>query len=52
MSDNCLDKHEVVPKSSAPTPPEWYSERVGIGIDKHRIVPIVNVTWRLKSDGK
>ena len=42
----------VEPAHLAPTGPEWGSEHVGVGMDKHRPVPIVNVTWTIRSDGK
>ncbi|XP_062277513.1 interleukin-17 receptor A [Scomber scombrus] len=48
--NNCSDKHEVVPPLSAPTGPDWGSERVGIGMDKHRPVSILNVKWIIRSD--
>ncbi|XP_044211377.1 interleukin-17 receptor A isoform X1 [Thunnus albacares] len=48
--NNCSDKHMVEPAHLAPTGPEWGSEHVGVGMDKHRPVPIVNVTWTIRSD--
>ncbi|XP_077373411.1 interleukin-17 receptor A isoform X3 [Festucalex cinctus] len=50
MSDNCTDKSKVVPRQSAPTPPEWGPDCVGIGKDDHVSVLIMNITWRLRSD--
>lgn len=52
MSDNCSDKRVVEPRHCAPTGPEWGPEHVGVGMDKLRLVPTVNVTWRLQSDGE
>ncbi|XP_061678183.1 interleukin-17 receptor A-like [Syngnathoides biaculeatus] len=51
MSDNCTDERKVVPRQSAPTAPEWGPYSVGIGQDNHVPVPVMNVTWTLRSDG-
>ncbi|XP_061534031.1 interleukin-17 receptor A isoform X5 [Phycodurus eques] len=48
---NCTNKPKVVPRQSAPTSPEWGPDYVGIGQDNHVPVPIINVTWKLRSDG-
>ncbi|XP_061534027.1 interleukin-17 receptor A isoform X2 [Phycodurus eques] len=47
---NCTNKPKVVPRQSAPTSPEWGPDYVGIGQDNHVPVPIINVTWKLRSD--
>ncbi|KAK2842502.1 hypothetical protein Q5P01_012702 [Channa striata] len=48
---NCSDKRMVVRTYQAPTGPEWHNnEQLGTGQDKHGLVPVVNVTWKLKAD--
>ncbi|KAM9816169.1 interleukin-17 receptor A [Syngnathus typhle] len=46
----CTGEYKVVPRQSAPTAPEWGLDCVGIGVDHRVYVPIMNVTWMLKSD--
>ncbi|XP_040895007.1 interleukin-17 receptor A [Toxotes jaculatrix] len=48
MPENCSEKRMVV--QLAPTGPEWCPHHVGVGTDKHLKFPIMNVTWKLKSD--
>ncbi|XP_070687003.1 interleukin-17 receptor A [Pempheris klunzingeri] len=48
---NCSSKRMVVLVQNAPTGPEWDSERVGVWMDKHGPVSVLNVTWKIKSDG-
>ncbi|XP_071350477.1 interleukin-17 receptor A [Trachinotus anak] len=45
---NCSDKPVVI--QLAPTGPDWGPENIGVGLDKHGTVPVMNVTWKLKSD--
>uniref|UniRef100_A0A3B4Y9Y7 Interleukin-17 receptor A-like n=1 Tax=Seriola lalandi dorsalis TaxID=1841481 RepID=A0A3B4Y9Y7_SERLL len=47
--NNCSDKRVVVQR--APTSPDWGPEHVGVEMDKHGTVPVMNVQWKLKSDG-
>uniref|UniRef100_A0A668A5N6 SEFIR domain-containing protein n=1 Tax=Myripristis murdjan TaxID=586833 RepID=A0A668A5N6_9TELE len=48
---NCSDKRMVVPRHLAPTQPEWGPEHVGVGMDEHGLLPIMNVTWKISSNG-
>lgn len=50
MSGNCSEKRMVV--KEAPSGPEWYSEHMGIWMDEHVPVSVMNITWRLKANGK
>lgn len=50
MLDNCSDKPMAIQR--APSDPDWGPVHVGVGMDKHGAVPVMNVTWNLKSDGK
>lgn len=52
MSENCSDNHTVVRRQLAPTGPEWGPEHVGLWMDKHETVSVLNVTWKIKADGK
>jgi len=52
MSDNCSDKRMVVPRGRAPVGPEWDAEHVGVWMDEHGPLSVVNVTWQIKGDGK
>ncbi len=52
MSDNCSDKRMVERRRLAPTGPEWEPEHVGVWMDKRELVSVVNVTWKIKADGK
>lgn len=52
MSDNCSDKRMVAPRIHAPKGPEWDGEHVGVWMDKHGPVSVMNVTWKIYSDGK
>lgn len=52
MSENCSDTRVVAPRDRAPVGPEWDPEHVGVWMDEHGPVPVVNVTWKIKSDGK
>ena len=52
MSDNCSDKDTVVRRELAPTGPEWVSDAVGLWMDKHGLFSVMNVTWRIKPNGK
>uniref|UniRef100_A0A3B4VLY3 Interleukin-17 receptor A-like n=1 Tax=Seriola dumerili TaxID=41447 RepID=A0A3B4VLY3_SERDU len=47
--NNCSDKSVVAQR--APTSPDWGPEHVGVEMDKHGTVPVMNVQWKLKSDG-
>ncbi|XP_029909395.1 interleukin-17 receptor A isoform X2 [Myripristis murdjan] len=47
---NCSDKRMVVPRHLAPTQPEWGPEHVGVGMDEHGLLPIMNVTWKISSN--
>ncbi|XP_075945485.1 interleukin-17 receptor A isoform X1 [Anarhichas minor] len=49
--NNCSDKRMTVPRVSAPIGPEWDSVNVGVWMDEHGPVPVVNMTWRIKGDG-
>lgn len=49
MPGNCSDKRVVV---RAPSAPEWGPQHFGVGVDEHGMVPVMNLTWKLKSDGK
>ncbi|XP_054633719.1 interleukin-17 receptor A [Dunckerocampus dactyliophorus] len=49
-SDNCSVKHAVVPRQRAPTGPEWGSEYLEVRLNNHLPVPVMNVTWTLRSD--
>ncbi|XP_054475571.1 interleukin-17 receptor A [Anoplopoma fimbria] len=49
--NNCSDQRMVVPRERAPIGPEWDSEHVGVWIDEHGPVSVVNVTWKIKTDG-
>lgn len=42
----------VVRQDAAPTGPEWNSKQIEIGWNKHRYVPVVKVSWKLKYDGE
>uniref|UniRef100_A0A3B4VLS8 Interleukin-17 receptor A-like n=1 Tax=Seriola dumerili TaxID=41447 RepID=A0A3B4VLS8_SERDU len=46
--NNCSDKSVVAQR--APTSPDWGPEHVGVEMDKHGTVPVMNVQWKLKSD--
>ncbi|XP_035521705.1 interleukin-17 receptor A isoform X1 [Morone saxatilis] len=46
--NNCSDKRTVA--QLAPSGPEWDPEHVGVWMDKHGLVSVVNVTWKLKAD--
>uniref|UniRef100_UPI0037E88A1A interleukin-17 receptor A n=1 Tax=Semicossyphus pulcher TaxID=241346 RepID=UPI0037E88A1A len=48
--NNCSEKHMIVERKKAPTGPEWDPEHVGVWVDDHGPVSVVNVTWKLKSD--
>ncbi|XP_026167263.1 interleukin-17 receptor A isoform X1 [Mastacembelus armatus] len=48
--NNCTDEHITVPQPNAPNGPEWDRVHVGVGMDKHGLVPVLNVTWKIKSD--
>ncbi|XP_029951845.1 interleukin-17 receptor A [Salarias fasciatus] len=37
-------------RDRAPTGPEWPPECPRIGLDKHGLVPVMNVTWMIKAD--
>lgn len=50
MTGNCSDKRVAV--QLAPSAPEWGPEQVGVGMDKHGAVPVMNMTWILQSNGK
>ncbi len=52
MLENCSDKRRVVQTHEAPSRPNWDSERVGVWMDKHGPVSVVNVTWKIMVDGK
>lgn len=52
ISDNCSDKRTVVRRQLAPTGPELNPEHVGVWMDKHGLVPVVNVTWEIMVDGR
>ncbi|XP_051808006.1 interleukin-17 receptor A isoform X2 [Acanthochromis polyacanthus] len=34
----------------APSGPEWDPEHEEVGMDRHGLVPVMNVTWRIKAD--
>ncbi|XP_061917333.1 interleukin-17 receptor A-like [Entelurus aequoreus] len=48
--NNCSVQHEVVPRQLAPTKPEWGPDILELGLDEHGPVPVLNVTWRIRSD--
>ncbi|XP_071374108.1 interleukin-17 receptor A [Centroberyx affinis] len=49
--NNCSDKGMAVPRHRAPTGPEWGAEHVGVGTDEHGPLPVLNVTWKILSNG-
>ncbi|KAM8892241.1 interleukin-17 receptor A [Spinachia spinachia] len=49
--NSCSDKRMIEPRQRAPTGPEWDVEHVGVWMDEHGLVPVVNVTWKIKADG-
>nr|XP_020478015.1 interleukin-17 receptor A-like [Monopterus albus] len=51
MPANCSDKHKSVLQQHAPTTPEWGHEHVGVRMDRHGPVPVMDMTWKIKSDG-
>lgn len=50
MSDNCSEKRMVV--GLAPIGPDWDAEHVGVWTDKEGPVSVMNVSWKIKADGK
>ncbi|XP_030222074.1 interleukin-17 receptor A isoform X1 [Gadus morhua] len=48
---NCSDEQERVPRSLAPTGPEWALEYVGVAEDENGLLPVINVSWSLEADG-
>lgn len=55
MPVNCSVTRMAVPLVRVPTSPQWEyreDEHLGVGMDKHGLVPVLTVTWNLKSDGK
>lgn len=52
ISGNCSDKRTVVGRQFAPTGPKLDPEHVGLWMDKHGLVPVVNVTWEIMVDGR
>nr|XP_046249295.1 pseudouridine-metabolizing bifunctional protein C1861.05 isoform X2 [Scatophagus argus] len=48
--NNCSDKRMVVGRQLAPTGPDLDPEHVGVWMDKHRLVPVMNLTWTLQAD--
>ncbi|XP_059190342.1 interleukin-17 receptor A [Centropristis striata] len=48
--NNCSVKHRDVLRRDAPLGPDWEPEHVGVWMDQHGPVPVVNVTWKIKSD--
>ncbi|KAI3371151.1 hypothetical protein L3Q82_023783 [Scortum barcoo] len=45
----CSDKH-TVEQQQVPTGPEWDAEHMGVWMDRHGLVPVINVTWKIKAD--
>nr|XP_057942322.1 interleukin-17 receptor A-like [Doryrhamphus excisus] len=50
QKNNCSVRHALVPRQRAPTGPEWGSEYLGVRLVNRRPVPVMNVTWTLRSD--
>nr|XP_040018653.1 interleukin-17 receptor A isoform X1 [Gasterosteus aculeatus aculeatus] len=49
--NSCSDKRTIERRRHAPTGPEWDLEQVGVWLDEHGPVPVVNVTWKIQADG-
>ncbi|KAL6106477.1 il17ra [Pungitius sinensis] len=49
--NRCSDKRMIEPRQHAPTGPEWDPEHVGVWVDEHGPVPVLNITWKIKADG-
>ncbi|XP_037307577.2 interleukin-17 receptor A [Pungitius pungitius] len=49
--NSCSDKRTIEPRQHAPTGPEWDPEHVGVWVDEHGPVPVLNITWKIKADG-
>uniref|UniRef100_A0A8C2WND0 SEFIR domain-containing protein n=1 Tax=Cyclopterus lumpus TaxID=8103 RepID=A0A8C2WND0_CYCLU len=49
--NNCSDQRVIEPRERAPVGPEWDAEHVGVWMDEHGPVSVVNVTWKIKGDG-
>ncbi|XP_069018430.1 interleukin-17 receptor A [Embiotoca jacksoni] len=47
---NCSDKRMVAHRSYSPNGAEWVPEHEEVGMDKHRLFPVMNVSWRLQPD--
>ncbi|XP_008292946.1 interleukin-17 receptor A isoform X2 [Stegastes partitus] len=40
----------VALREHAPTGPDWDPEHEQVGMDRHGLLPVINVTWRIKAD--
>ncbi|XP_029010238.2 interleukin-17 receptor A [Betta splendens] len=47
---DCSDKLLAESRLLVPTGPDLVDEYYGVGMDKHGLVPVVTVQWKLKSD--
>lgn len=50
MSDNCSDQRLSANNKHAPTGPDWGPESVSV--NKHGLLPVMNVAWEIKADGE
>uniref|UniRef100_A0A3P8S3E9 SEFIR domain-containing protein n=1 Tax=Amphiprion percula TaxID=161767 RepID=A0A3P8S3E9_AMPPE len=47
---NCSEQRMVARREHAPIGPDWNPEHEEVGMDRHGLVPVMNVTWRIKAD--